>query len=265
VPDAALGSAMLLGLLFGVQHATDPDHVVAVATIVARTRRFAAGALVGAFWGVGHTVTVTAVGVAIAVFHVAVTPRVALSLEMLVALMLVGLGVARILWVLRGSDPVPVTHLGAPHPHEDGPALHNHPHAHAGAVHRHPHAHPPARLLRALQAVGPAQALRSALVGLVHGLAGSAAVALLVLSTIRGAGAAIAYLLVFGIGTILGMTAITGLLSLPFTLRAPRLDRARRGLALATGALSLAFGLYLVFQIGVVDGLRLGGDVLGRP
>jgi hypothetical protein len=265
VPDAALGSAMLLGLLFGIQHATDPDHVVAVATIVARTRRFGAGALVGAFWGVGHTVTVTAVGVAIAVFNVAVTPRAALSLEMLVAFMLIGLGVARILWVLRDSDPVPVTHLGEPHAHEDGPALHSHVHAHAGAVHRHPHTHPPARLLRALQTVGPAQALRSALVGLVHGLAGSAAVALLVLSTIRGTGATIAYLLVFGVGTILGMTAITGLLSLPFTLRAPRLERVRRALALATGALSLAFGLYLAFQIGVVDGLLLGGGALGRP
>jgi high-affinity nickel-transport protein len=265
MPDAALGSAMLLGLLFGMQHATDPDHVVAVATIVARTRRFGAGALVGAFWGVGHTVTVTTVGVAIVVFNASVTPRLALSLEMVVALMLVGLGVARILWVLRDSDPVPVAHLGEPHGHEDGPALHSHVHAHAGAVHRHPHVHPPARLLRALQTVGLAQALRSTLVGLVHGLAGSAAVALLVLSTIRGSAAAIAYLLVFGVGTILGMTAITGLLSLPFTLHAPRLERARRALALATGALSLAFGLYLAFQIGVVDGLLLGRVLGGRP
>jgi len=265
MPDAALGSAMLLGLLFGMQHATDPDHVVAVATIVARTRRFGAGALVGAFWGVGHTVTVTAVGAAIVVFNVAVTPRLALSLEMVVALMLVGLGVARILWVLRDSDPVPVAHLGEPHAHEAGPALHSHVHVHAGAVHRHPHVHPPARLLRALQTVGPAQALRSTLVGLVHGMAGSAAVALLVLSTIRGRAAAIAYLLVFGVGTILGMTAITGLLSLPFTLHAPGLERARRALALATGAVSLAFGLYLVFQIGVVDGLLLGPVPGGRP
>jgi high-affinity nickel-transport protein len=265
MPDAALGSAMLLGLLFGIQHATDPDHVVAVATIVARTRRFGAGALVGAFWGVGHTVTVTAVGIAIVIFNVAVTPRVALSLEMLAAFMLVGLGAARILWVLRDSDPVPVLHLGEPHAHGDGPALHSHAHAHADEMHRHPHVHPPARLLRALQTVGPAQALRSALVGLVHGLAGSAAIALLVLSTIRGSAAAIAYLLVFGVGTILGMTAITGLLSLPFTLRAPRLERARRALTLATGALSLAFGLYLAFQIGVVDGLLLGGSVVSRP
>ena len=247
-------SAMVLGLLFGVQHATDPDHVVAVATIVARTRRFGAGALVGAFWGLGHTVTTTAAGIAIVAFHVAVTPRLAQVLEMVVALMLIALGVARILWVFRDSDPVPVAHLGEPHVHELGPALHSHVHTHAGVAHRHPHAHPPARLLRALQTVGPVQALRSALVGLVHGLAGSAAVALLVLSTIRGTGQAVAYLLVFGLGTILGMTAITGGLSLPFTIGALRIERARRPLALATGALSVGFGIYLAVQTGVVSG-----------
>ena len=259
MPEAAVWSVMLLGLLFGVQHATDPDHVVAVATIVARTRRFGAGALVGAFWGVGHTVTTTAAGIAIVVFHVAVTPRLAQSLEMVVALMLIGLGVARILWVFRDSDPVPMAHLGEPHGHEAGPALHSHAHEHAGAVHRHPHAHPPARLLRALQTVGPAQALRSALVGLVHGLAGSAAVALLVLSTIRGTREAIAYLLVFGLGTIVGMTAITGVLSLPFTLRPLRFEGARRTLAVATGTLSVAFGLYLALHNGATASLLGGG------
>lgn len=258
-PDTSLWSVMLLGLLFGIQHATDADHVVAVATIVSRTRRFGAGALVGAFWGVGHTVTVTAVGIAVIVFNLALTPRIALSLEMLVAVMLIGLGAARIVWVFHDSDPVPVAHLGEPHAHDDGPALHSHAHAHPEGVHRHPHAHPPRRLLRALQTVGPAQAVRSGLVGLVHGLAGSAAVALLVLSSIRGVGAAIAYLLVFGAGVILGMTAITGVLSLPFTVRAPRLERARRGLGLATGALSLGFGLYLIVQLG------LGVLPLGHP
>lgn len=251
-------SAMLLGLLFGIQHATDPDHVVAVATIVARTRRFGAGALVGAFWGLGHTVTTTAAGIAIVVFHVAVTPKAARALEMVVAVMLIGLGVARILWVFRDSDPVPATHLGEPHAHEPGPALHSHVHTHAGVAHRHPHAHPPARLLRALQTVGPVQALRSAFVGLVHGLAGSAAVALLVLSTISGPAQAVAYLLVFGLGTMLGMTAITGVLSLPFTIGAPRIEGARRTLALATGALSLGFGIYLVIHVGLVDGLLIG-------
>lgn len=72
--DASLLSVVLLGLLFGIQHATDPDHVVAVATIVARTRRFGAGALVGAFWGVGHTVTVTAVGLALIGMNTAGSP-----------------------------------------------------------------------------------------------------------------------------------------------------------------------------------------------
>jgi high-affinity nickel-transport protein len=187
-----------------------------------------------------------------------VTARVALSLELAVALMLIVLGVLRILWAFRGSEAVPVAHLGEDHAHATGPGLHSHLHAHDGAVHRHPHVHPPARLLRALQTVGPAQAVRSALVGLVHGLAGSAAVALLVLSTIRGTAGAIGYLLLFGVGTILGMTVITALLSVPFAIVAPRMRGWRRGLALATGALSLGFGLYLVFEIGFVDGLLLG-------
>lgn len=255
--DAPL-PVLLLGLLFGIQHATDADHVIAVATIVARTRRFGAGALVGAFWGLGHTVTVTAVGAGIVLFNWTVTPGVARSLELAVALMLIALGGLRIVWVFRGSDAVPVAHLGEEHAHAAGPELHSHLHSHDGATHRHPHVHPPARLLRALQTVGPAQAARSALVGLVHGLAGSATVALLVLSTIRGVGGAIGYLLLFGVGTILGMTVITVLLSLPFTLRVPRMHRWRRGLTLATGVLSLAFGLYLAFEIGVVDGLLLG-------
>jgi hypothetical protein len=257
VTDTPLVSVLLLGLLFGIQHATDADHVVAVATIVSRTRRFAAGALVGAFWGAGHTMTVTVVGAAILLADLTVTRPVAQSLELAVALMLIVLGGARIAWSFRGADPVALRHLGAPHAHAGGPGLHRHSHAHGETVHRHPHAHPPARLLRALQTVGLAQALRSTLVGLVHGLAGSAAIALLVLSTIRGTAAALGYLALFGVGTIVGMTAITGLLSLPFTIRAVRVRRAQRGLALTAGAISVAFGLYLAFQIGVVDGLFL--------
>jgi high-affinity nickel-transport protein len=250
--------ALLLGLLFGLQHATDPDHVIAVATIVARTQRFSAGALVGAFWGVGHTITISTVGLAILVFGLTVTPPIALSFELVVALMLMVLGTLRIVWSFRGSDPVPLTHLGEPHSHEGGVGLHSHLHAHGGAVHRHPHAHPPARLLRALQTVGWAQALRSALVGFVHGLAGSAAVALLAFSTIHSAAGAIGYLILFGIGTILAMTAITGLLSLPLTIRVPRLRRWRQALTLATGLVSLGFGLYMIVEIGFVDGLFLG-------
>lgn len=247
--------ALLLGLLFGIQHATDADHVIAVATIVARTRRFSAGALVGAFWGIGHTVTVAVVGILIVVYQVALPPEVSRWLELAAAVMLIWIGALRIVSAFRDSDPVPVAHLSEPHAHgADRPSLHSHSHVHGALVHRHPHVHPPARLVRALQTVGPAQALRSALVGLVHGLAGSAAIALLVLSTMRSTAGAIGYLLLFGGGTILGMTAITALLSLPFTIRVPRLQRSRRTLALATGTLSLAFGLYLV-HIELANGL----------
>jgi len=251
-------TALLLGLILGVQHATDPDHVIAVATIAATTRRLGAAALVGACWGAGHTFTMSALGVAIVVFDLAVTPRMALSLELAVALMLMVLGTLRILWVFSKSDAVPLRHLGEPHAPERGSALYRRRrHAHGTTVHRHPHVHPPARLVRALEVVGAAQALRSAAVGVVHGLAGTAAVALLALTTIHTTAGAVGYLILFGIGTVLGMVAITGLLSLLLAMRVPRARCWREAVALATGMLSLGFGLYLVVQIGFAEGLFL--------
>jgi hypothetical protein len=224
--DTGLLPALSLGFLFGLQHATDSDHVVAVATIVSRTRRFDAGALIGAFWGIGHTATITAVGMAIIVFNVTVTPSIGLTMELAVALMLMGLGIFRVVRAVRerGGEPphVPRSRLG---------------------------------LRGALETIGRAQAARSIGVGLVHGLAGSAAVALLVLSTVRSPYAALAYLALFGLGTIVGMTAITALLALPFTAPLPALNR---GLAMGTGVLSFGFGLYLTVQIGFVSGLLLG-------
>ena len=250
-------SAVLLGLLLGVQHATDADHVVAVATIVSRTRRFGAGALVGAFWGVGHTLTIAAVGAAIILLRWSVSPRVGLSMEFAVALMLMLLGAVRIARALRGSGDVAPEHLAEPHSHEAQPAFHSHTHVHGAIVHHHPHVHPSARLAAAMREVGVAQAIRSGLVGVVHGLAGSAAVALLALSTIQDPYLALGYLVVFGLGTIAGMTAITALMAWPFSAGARRLVRWQRALGFGTGTLSLGFGLYLAAHIGFVDGLFL--------
>jgi len=157
--DSSLG-AIALGFVFGLQHATDADHVVAVASIVSRTGRFASGALVGAFWGLGHTVTIAAAGMAIVLFNVTVTPRAGLSMELAVAFMLMALGVARIVRLMRDRDE----RLGQ---RADG------------------HGHDAPGFWLVLRTLGPAQAARSTLTGLVHGLAGSAAVALLVLSTVR--------------------------------------------------------------------------------
>jgi hypothetical protein len=246
--DPAL-SAIALGLLLGVQHATDADHVVAVATIVSRTRRFGAGALIGAFWGLGHTLTIAAVGVAIIVFRVTVTPMVGLAMEFAVAIMLMILGATRLTLALRGARSVAPEHLAEPHRHDTAPAFHSHAHAHGELVHRHPHVHPSRRLIDALGSVGVGQAIRSALIGVVHGLAGSAAVALLALSAIQDPYLAVGYLLVFGAGTIAGMTMITAVMALPFAARAGWLARWQRALAVGTGALSLCLGLYLGIQI----------------
>jgi hypothetical protein len=223
--DAGLLPTLGLGFLFGLQHATDPDHVVAVATIVSRTRRFDAGALIGAFWGVGHSATMLTMGMAIIVFNVTVTPSVGLSLELGVAVMLLVLGIFRIVRFVQDHD------------HDEPPS-----------------SKAPLGLRGALGAVGKGQAARSMAIGLVHGLAGSAAVALLVLSTVKSPYAATAYLLLFGLGTITGMTVITALLSLPF--RVPLLI-VNRGLAIGTGVGSFVFGLCLIVQIGFVDGLFL--------
>jgi len=253
-------SVVALGLVLGVQHATDADHVVAVATIVSRTRRFTSGALIGALWGLGHTATIAMVGAAIILLGVQIGPRLGLAMEMAVAVMLVALGGARLAAVLRGAGRVAPEHLTdtGQHPHaHGGPLRASRSHRHGGIEHRHGVVTPSARLAQALATVGRAQALRSVGVGLVHGLAGSAAVALLVLSTIGSPRAAVLYLLLFGLGTILGMTAITALLAAPLAMPHLAVPRLRQAFGLGAGLLSLGLGLYLVIHIGFVDGLLL--------
>ncbi|MFQ5827896.1 MAG: high-affinity nickel-transport family protein [Candidatus Methylomirabilia bacterium] len=254
-----------LGFLLGLQHATDPDHVVAVATIVSRSPRLAAGALIGAFWGVGHTLTVAVVGGAIIFLNVTIAPTVSLSLELLVALMLVALGVLRLSWTWRDVRHVSPECLVAGHEHGHGNAFHSHPHTHDGVTHRHPHLHAPRLLLAALETVGPAQALRSTAVGLVHGLAGSAAVALLVLSAIGTPHWALLYLGAFGLGTLVGMMALTAALVIPFALGEGRFGRFHRALAAGTALLSIGVGLVLAYEVGIVEGLFTGSMAQGHP
>lgn len=196
-------TAILLGALLGLRHATDADHVVAVTAIVARERSLGRAASIGALWGVGHTLTLLLVGGAIVAFRLVIPPRVGLGLEFGVAIMLIGLGYANL---------------------------------------RAPSA--PAR---------DYSAARPILIGTVHGLAGSAAVALLVLATIRDTLPALAYLLVFGIGTIIGMVAVTVLLAAPAMYAGSRVARLQGGIRMAAGALSIAFGVLLAHGL-IVDG-----------
>ena len=235
-------SAVLLGFVLGLQHATDADHLVAVGTILTRERRFREGAAVGVVWGVGHMLTLTVAGVAIVGLGLVLAPPVTSGLELVVAAMLVALGVLRLRDAARGLGGVAPEHLVADHAHGHLEALHSHPHVHGGGVHQHPHVHPSRRLVAALSA-GRGARRRALLVGAVHGMAGSAAVSLLVLATLDSAWFAAGYLAVFGLGTIVGMTSLTAALAYPLTL-ACRVDRARRVLAVGAGIGSIAFGVF---------------------
>jgi high-affinity nickel-transport protein len=218
-------------------------------------------ALIGAFWGAGHTVTILVVGTGIILFNLVIPVRVGLSMELSVAVMLIILGVLNVAGFLRAMPAESVqTHDGErvvhSHPHSHGDFIHQHPHVHDPEGHSHaPDQTPLAWMDRAFGKVGLYQYLRPFMIGVVHGLAGSAAVALLVLTTIRNVHWAIAYLLIFGVGTIAGMMLITMSLASAFRFVGKARQKFSRRLALASGLLSLCFGLFVAYQICIVDGL----------
>ena len=195
----------LTSLLLGMRHATDPDHIIAVSTIVSRERSVGKAAGIGAVWGLGHTLTIFLVGGAIILFQLAFTPRMGLSMEFTVAVTRVVLGALNLWRIGPAARPIP--------------------------------------------------SLPPFIVGVVHGLAGSAAATLLILPLIREARWAVAYLLVFGLGTVAGMTMVTFAIAAPSVYAAERLGAVQRGVRAVSGVVSLTFGLYLAWKIGFVDGL----------
>jgi high-affinity nickel-transport protein len=209
-PLALFGLALALGL----RHAADPDHVVAVAAITARTRRVLPAMWLGVAWGLGHTLTLFVVGAGIILFNLVVPPRVGLSLEFIVGIALVVVGLLNVSERKTSASELPADRASIP-------------------------------------------AWRAFLVGLAHGLAGSAAVALLVLATVRDPRWACAYLAIFGFGTLTGMAVITTSFAAPLTGFAGRSPRFARGIRFATGAISIVFGAWILYQIGWRDGLFL--------
>lgn len=219
----SLLSIVALGFFLGMRHATDADHVVAVSTIVSRARSLRAAALVGALWGIGHSFAVGLAGGAIVLWRVSLSPRLGLSMEMAVAVMLIVLGTANVSGAARGL------HRAAHHPSPAEEGDH-------GRWHR----------------LAPVRPLA---VGIVHGLAGSAAVALLVLATIERSRWALIYLGVFGAGTVAGMMALTVMMAAPLRAASKRWGAFDRWMGRATGLASLLLGLALAYRIGIVDGL----------
>lgn len=263
---APLGIA-LLGLLMGMRHATDPDHVIAVTTLVSRERRLLIASRIGVVWGFGHTLTVMAVGALIILFKIAIPVRLGLAMEFAVAIVLILLGVGATAGLLQRLARRAGLAGGG-----DSLIVHSHTHAHSGHPHWHPHSHrgsdahgiddhgrdhylfPP--MPGPLSEGSIRRPLwRAFAVGLVHGLAGSAAIALLVLGAIAQPVWATLYLAIFCCGTIIGMGLITIAIAAPMTLAAGRLAGIHQGIVTGSGLLSFGFGLFLAYQLGVVDHL----------
>ena len=194
----SFASFLVVGLLLGVRHATDADHVVAVAALAAREKRAPVISKLGATWGAGHMLTVFGVGGAIIALGLVVPPRVALVFELCVGFMLIAIGALNLVGSGNGN-------------------------------------------------AAPRSAARSFGVGMVHGLAGSTAIALMILATIRDVRAALAYLVVFGLGTVAGMVAVTFAMSLPMVL-VTRASALQRHVGRVAGLVSVVFGFVVIWR-----------------
>jgi high-affinity nickel-transport protein len=236
---------LALGFVLGMRHATDPDHVIAITTIVARQRGSRGAAWIGAAWGVGHSLTILIVGGGIILFRWVIPERMGISMEAAVGVMLVLLGALTLRDFFRLLPPA-----GHAHAHAHGDYVHAHPHAHQPESHPHAaDATPLGWLDRRMGGLGVYQLARPLVVGVVHGLAGSAAVALLVVTTIGNPRWSLFYLFMFALGTIGGMALITSALTLPFAYGARVSARVTGALRVASGVLSLGFGVFMIARL----------------
>lgn len=230
-----MSSIFLLGFLIGMRHALEADHLAAVASLATHARSLGRAVRLGAAWGLGHTLTLFLCGAMVLLLDVAVPVRVAQGLELAVGIMLVVLG-ADVLRRLAAER----LHFHA-HRHADGKA-HFHAHAHApDEPHdpdRHRHEHPKVLTIRAL------------LVGMVHGMAGSAALLLLTLETMRSVPLGLVYMLLFGAGSMVGMALLSVVIALPLRYSARTLTGLHNGLQALIGLGTVALGLGLIYEIG---------------
>ena len=231
-------AVLSIGLLFGLKHATEVDHVVAISTIVSRHRNVFRSAVVGALWGAGHTASLLVIGVIVLSLRIAIPQTVSGWLELAVAVMIIGLGVSALGRSLRARGEV-----------------HVHQHDHNGLSHTHVHFHdkenrhqPAARSSHshAVSRIG----WKPVLIGMMHGLAGSGALTLLVLTQIGSSFIGLLYVATFGLGSIAGMMLMSGLIGLPFALTSKKLTHAHQGLQTVAAVFSICFGMWYAFKAG---------------
>lgn len=219
IPFSLLG----FGFLLGIRHAFDVDHVAAVSAMVSKYNSIKNSSLLGMFWGFGHTIALFFVGLIVLSLKITIPEKLALSFEFIVGVMLFILGVNILLTINKNK-------------------IHIHKHRHSGVEHIHFHSH---KLIWHHQH-GHLQLKKSLVIGLIHGLAGSAALTLLVLATINSILLGLIYILIFGIGSIIGMILISSIISLPFKLIPNNLQKTQKILRTVTGLLSTIIGLITI-------------------
>lgn len=212
-------TTLMIGFILGIKHAIEPDHVIAVSTIVSRSKKLWTSSLIGIFWGIGHTLTLLIFGM-VFIFMKRDIPHVwALSLEFAVGIMLVYLGIRSFILPEKNDD-----HAHC-HQHENEKLTHK------GMTH-----------------------LKSILIGSVHGLSGSAAMILLTMSTVKSPWEGGIYIIIFGIGTVFGMLLFTTIIGMPFALSSNN-KMVNIKFTRMTAVISSFFGIYYMYNLGINEGL----------
>jgi sulfite exporter TauE/SafE len=235
--STSTAAVLSLGFFLGLKHATEADHLAAVSTIVTERRSLFSSALVGGLWGLGHTISLFIAGIFVLLLNFQISERTERMLEFGVGVMLVILGLNVLRKIIQGGT----LHF---HSHEHGEHTHIHPHLHEHGQEDEPHSHHSLSF-----------SPRALIIGMVHGLAGSAALMLLVIPTINSTAMGLLYIVIFGVGSIGGMMLMSFLVSLPFQITALRFNRFNLLLQCIAGLFSVGLGLLIIYEKGITEGL----------
>lgn len=237
IPAGSTIGIVAFGFVLGLKHATEADHLAAVSTIVSERRSLFSSAIIGGIWGLGHSISLVVAGVFVLMLNYEISEETERLLEFFVGVMLVLLGLNVLRKLLSGG------HLHF-HRHEHGEHVHVHPHVHGSGEEADPATHHGLKFTP-----------RALLVGMVHGMAGSAALMLLVIPTIDTAALGLLYIAVFGIGSIGGMMLMSFLVGLPFHFTALKFHRFNHLLQAVAGVVSVCLGLWIIYEKGFSEGL----------
>jgi high-affinity nickel permease len=224
--DLSTFSVLVFGFLLGLKHATEADHLAAVSTIVSEKKNLFASSIVGGLWGIGHTISLLVVGLIVIFLKLQISEQLEAKLEAGVGVMLVllGLNALRNLYLTKDA--------------------HLHTHEHEGHKHLHTHTHSEKTEEKWHHNLSP----RSVVIGMIHGLAGSAALMLLIVPNIKSSFIAVLYILIFGVGSIGGMMLMSFIVGLPFHFTANNLVSFNKVIRFIAAVFSFGLGLSIIYE-----------------